>query len=197
MDPELVELLGRVLLIGVGALAVIGLLGVAATWYLVRRIRRSRRLRRGLDRGRLTVRSVAADDVGRQVARLRLQVQRSSAATERALAAAELRAAPVGAVVPVVEGLRQAGEQLDRELALAESEPDAELRSMWAGLLADKVTEHQRVSAALRRSLVDAAASAAPDQLGRAADHALIEVEALTTWSRTYRTGPFRPGQAA
>ncbi|GAA4429084.1 hypothetical protein GCM10023169_30970 [Georgenia halophila] len=191
LDAEVGEFLLGVLLVGGGIAVVLGLVGIAGLWYVVRRIRRSRRsdqLRRGIHRGRLTIRSVTADDVGRQLARLRLQVRRASEATERALAAAEVRKAPVAAVTPVVDGLRGVGEQLDHELRLAEAEPDPELRRMWTGILADKVDEHQGLCADLRRSLVDVAVNAGPDQLDRTAGLAMLEVEALNTWGRTYRS---------
>ncbi len=182
------DVLGTILLAGLGVVAVGTLLALGVTWYVVRRIRRSRQLARTLSRSRPTVRTVAADDVGRRLARLRLRVARSSEATESALAAAEARGAPVGPVTPVVTGLRRTGEHLDQELRHAEIEPDRELRGVWADLLADKVAEHEQLCADLRRSLVDAAASVAPAQLARTADQVLLEIEALNTWSRTYRT---------
>ncbi|MCK6210204.1 hypothetical protein KZX45_06560 [Georgenia sp. EYE_87] len=185
---DIVDVLAQVVLVGGAVMLVVGLAAVGSLWYVVRRIRRSRRLRRGVDRGRLTVRAVTADDAGRRLARMRLEVQRSVDATERAIGAAESQGAPVGAMPSVAASLVRTGHQLDDELRLAEIEPDAELRRAWVAWLTDQVAEHARLCADLRRSVFSATMATGPSQLTRAGDHLALEVEALQAWGTSYRT---------
>lgn len=185
---DLVDVLAQVLLVGGAVMLVVGLAAVGTLWYAVRRIRRSRRLRRGVDRGRLTVRAVAGDDAGRRLARMRLEVQRSVDATERAIGAAQAQGAPVGGMPSIAANLVRTGRQLDDELRLAEVEPDQELRRAWVAWLTDQVAEHGRLCADLRRSVLSATMATGPSQLTRAGDHLAIEVEALHAWGTSYRT---------
>ncbi|MFD1213295.1 hypothetical protein ACFQ36_14730, partial [Arthrobacter sp. GCM10027362] len=68
-----VDVLAELLLFGGTILLIFGMAAVLSTWLVVRRIKRSRRLRSGWRKGTLTVRTLAADDAGRHLARLRLQ----------------------------------------------------------------------------------------------------------------------------
>lgn len=181
------DALAQVVLVGGAVLLVLGLAAVGTLWYVVRRIRRSRRLRRGVDRGRLAVRSVTGDDAGRRLARMRLEVQRSVDATERAIGAAQAQGAPVGAMPSIAANLVRTGQQLDDELRLAEIEPDAELRRAWVAWLTDQTAEHGRLCADLRRSVFSATMATGPSHLTRAGDHLALEVEALQAWSSSYR----------
>ncbi|WP_043499314.1 hypothetical protein [Georgenia sp. SUBG003] len=185
---DLVDAMAQVVLVGGAVLLVLGLATVGGVWYLVRRIRRSRRLRRGVERSRLTVRSVTADDTGRRLARMRLELQRSVDATERAIGSAQAQGAPVGGMPSIAASLVRTGHQLDDELRLAEAEPDPQLRRMWIDWLADQVAEHHRLCADLRRSVLDATMAAGPDHhLARTSDNLLIEVQALQAWGSSYR----------
>lgn len=185
---DLVDMVAQVVLVGGAVMLALGLAAVGTLWYLARRIRRSRRLRRGVERSRLTVRSVAGDDVGRRLARMRLELQRSVDATERAIGSAEARRAPVGGMPSIAASLARTGRQLDDELRLAEAEPDLELKRVWTGWLADQVSEHHRLCADLRRSIFSATMAAGPDHhLARTSDHLMIEVEALQAWGTSYR----------
>ncbi|GAA4287977.1 hypothetical protein [Georgenia daeguensis] len=185
---DVVDALAQVVLVGGAVMLVLGLAAVGSLWYVVRRVRRSRRLRRGVDRSRLTVRAVTGDDAGRRLARMRLEVQRSVDATERAIGAAQAQGAPVGAMPSVAANLVRAGHQLDEELRLAEIEPDLDLRRTWVAWLTDQVAEHGRLCADLRRSLFSATMATGPAHLTRAGDHLALEVEALQAWGTSYRT---------
>ena len=185
---DVVDALTQVVLVGGAVMLVLGLAAVGSLWYVVRRVRRSRRLRRGVDRCRLTVRAVTGDDAGRWLARMRLEVQRSVDATERAIGAAQAQGAPVGAMPSVAANLVRAGHQLDEELRLAEIEPDLELRHAWVAWLTDQVAEHGRLCADLRRSVFSATMATGPAHLARAGDHLALEVEALQAWGTSYRT---------
>jgi hypothetical protein len=185
---DLVDAMAQVVLVGGAVLLVLGLAAAGSLWYMVRRIRRSRRLRRGVERSRLTVRSVTGDDTVRRLARMRLELQRSVDATERAVGSAQAQGAPVGGMPSIAASLVRTGRQLDDELRLAEVEPDPQLRRMWIDWLADQVAEHHRLCANLRRSVLDAAMAAGPDHhLARTSDSLMIEVQALQAWGTSYR----------
>ncbi|WP_341359821.1 hypothetical protein V5H98_00655 [Georgenia sp. M64] len=185
-----VETVGQVLLVGgLVTLAVATAVGLAL-WYVVRRVRRSRRLRRGLDRSRLTVRSVAADDAGRRLARLHLELHRSLDATQRSIGAATSSHRPVGNMPSIAANLVRAGEQLEEELRLAELEPDKALRETWAAWLEGQVAEHARLSTDLRRSLLTTGVGPGVNHLDRASQHLAVEIEALSAWDPAYRKHP-------
>ena len=185
---DLADTVAQVVLVGGAVMLAMLLAAVGTVWYVVHRIRRSRRLRRGVERGRLTVRSVTSDDVGRRLARMRLELQRSVDATERAIGSAQAQRAPVGGMPSIAASLVRTGHQLDDELRLAEAEPDLELRRMWLSWLEDQVTEHHRLCADLRRSVLDATMAAGPDHyLARTGDHLMLEVQALEAWGTSYR----------
>ncbi|MPV37536.1 hypothetical protein [Georgenia subflava] len=185
---DVVDAVAQVVLVGGAVLLGLGLATVLGTWLLVRRVRRSRRVRRGIERGRLTVRAVANDDPGRRLARMRLDLRRSIQATERSVGGARAQGAPVGELSSIAANLVRAGEQLDAELALAETEPDAELRRVWTTWLADQVHEHARLAADLRRSVLSIEMAAAPNHLARVSDHLALEVEAMQAWGTSYRS---------
>jgi hypothetical protein len=56
----------QLLLIGAGIGLAMMLTGVLATWFLVRRVRRSRRIRRKAQRVGITARSYVSDSAGRR-----------------------------------------------------------------------------------------------------------------------------------
>jgi hypothetical protein len=119
---------------------------------------------------------------------MRLELQRSVDATERAIGSAQAQRAPVGGMPSIAASLVRSGQQLDQELRLAEVEPDPQLRRMWIDWLADQVAEHHRLCADLRRSVLDATMAAGPDQhLARTSDTLMIEVQALQAWGTSYR----------
>ena len=186
---EVAEVVGGIVLVGVGLLGVLGLAVLTTTWVVVRRLRRSRRLRRGLTHGRLAVRAVAADEAGRRLARMRLELHRSLEATERCLGTARDCGRPVGDLPSIAAHLLRAGQQLDDELTLADREPDAALRQAWAAWLGDQVHDHARLSADLRRTVLSAGVASAPNHLARATDQLALEAEALRAWNPAYRRG--------
>ncbi|UNX55073.1 hypothetical protein MF406_01950 [Georgenia sp. TF02-10] len=183
------DAVAQLLLVGGVMLVVLTAALAGTTWLVVRRVRRSRRLRRGMDRGRLVVGTVMGDDAGRRLARMRLEVQRSLDAVERSLGAARAQQRPMGDLPSVAAHLQRAGEQLDAELRLAEREPDRELKTAWASWLADQVRDHTRLAADLRRTLHRTGLAADNHHLQRAGDHLALEVQALRVWDSSYRRG--------
>lgn len=178
------DAVGQILLVlGIAGLVVIT--GAAlTTWYVVRRIRRSRRVRAGLERGGLTLRSVARDRSGRRLARLRLDVRRSAEATGRSLEAARDRY--VGDMPFVAADLARVGSALDGQLRLAEREPDAVVRQALLAGLEPRVREHTRLGAELRQALLGGGAAAGDARLLEAGSRLTVEVEALKTWGETF-----------
>ncbi|MEV7648403.1 hypothetical protein [Arthrobacter sp. NPDC089319] len=165
----------------VGTAAAVGL------WLVIRRIRRSRRLRYGLRSGALTVRSYTKDDAGRRLARQRLGLQRSAEATRRALAAAFAERRFVGELPLVADRLHAASRSLDEQLKLAEGEPEPGVKRSLAASLDSRVQQLNRLSGELRQNLMEAGYSADAEQLELAGKHLSREIEALHAWSSAYR----------
>jgi hypothetical protein len=190
---EMVEAVAGVLLFGGAMLLAAGLAAALSIWLVVRRVKRSRRLRGGWHKGTLTVRSLAADDAGRRLARLRIQLCRSAEATERTLAAADAHGRPVGDLPAVAANLARAERTLDEQLRLAEREPDPALKRSLAGRLDEQVGRAAALAAELRRTLLLAGDSIGDAQLERASRHLALEADALRTWNRSYsaRTGSY------
>ena len=171
---------------GVAVLA-IGTAAAVTLWLVIRKIRRSRRLRNGLRTGTLTVRSLTKDDAGRRLARQRLGLQRSAEATERALSAARSEGRPVGELPLVAARLEAASRSLDEQLKLAEGEPDLRVKHALADSMAGRADHLNRLSGELRQNLLEASYSADAEQLELAGRHLWREIEALHAWSSAYR----------
>ncbi|MHB1064455.1 MAG: hypothetical protein ACYC1Z_08230 [Georgenia sp.] len=178
------DAVGRLLLV-IGIVALVLITGAAlTTWYVMHRIRRSHRIRRGLERGGLAIRSVAGDRSHRQIARLRLDVRRSAEATERSLEAA--RGRYLGDTPFVAADLARVGRALDDRLRLAEREPDGVVRQTLRTGLEPRVREHTRLGAELRQALLGDVAAAGDARLVAAGSRLEVEVEALKTWGETF-----------
>ncbi|WP_448070550.1 hypothetical protein [Georgenia yuyongxinii] len=168
----------------VGGVTILVLLSTAGltAWVVVRKIRRSRLLRRGA----LRVRTVAGDQAGRDLARQRVALQDAEDATERALAAARAQHRPVGELPAVAARLTDAGRELDAQLRLAEREPDRALRRTLARELDGRVREHGRLSAELRASVLSTGGAVGDARLLDAGSRLAVEVGALTAWQESY-----------
>jgi len=183
---DMAEAAATVMLIGGTMLLIFGMTAVLSAWLLVRRIQRSRRIRSGWTRGTLTVRSLAGDDAGRQLARLRIQLRRSAEATERTLAAAGLHGRPVGDLPAVAAHLARAERTLDEQLRLAEREPHPALRQTLSARLEEQVRRSCTLAAELRQTLLLAGDSIGDSQLERASRHLAMEADALRAWNHSY-----------
>jgi len=196
MLDDMAEAAAAVMLIGGTMLLIFGMTAVLSAWLVVRRIQRSRRIRSGWTRGTLTVRSLASDDAGRQLARLRIQLRRSAEATERTLAAAGLHGRPVGDLPAVAANLARAERTLDEQLRLAEREPHPGLKQTLGARLEEQVRRACTLAAELRQTLLLAGDSIGDGQLERASRHLALEADALRAWTRSYgprRSAPSRP----
>lgn len=186
---DLVDVLTTLAVIaGVGGLVLLTTVGLTG-WWVVRRIRRSRALRRGA----LSVRTVAADPAGRRIARQRLAVERSTEATDRALADARVHGRPLGELSAVAARLAGAAAEIEDRLRLAAGEPDPALRRALADEVDGAVREHGRLSTQLRACLLRTGAAVGDTQLQRAGSSLALEVDALAAWGPAYGA----PGRVA
>ncbi|MGC5626658.1 hypothetical protein ACPYO6_00240 [Georgenia sp. Z1344] len=172
--PEVVEVLLWITGIGVATTVV----GVGSVWYGVRRLTRSKGVRRRIEQGELNVRALSSDPTVREVAKHRLAMRRSTDATERALAAAKEAGRPVGDLPQVAADLDRAYREIDDDLRVVENEPDAAMRHRLLTDLLPDIRTHERLSGDLRRSLLHSRSSSTP-ALQRAADDLMLEAQAL------------------
>jgi hypothetical protein len=190
VDPSaaefVTEVVPQILLIGGAVVAAMGLAFAVTCWLVVRRIRRSGVVQRGVRKGSMVVRSVAADDAGRKLARLRMQLERSSEATVRSLAAADAQGRPLGDLPAVAANLARAERALDEQLHLAQREPNPQLRKTLVPGLSEQVERLSGLSAELRQSLLQNGHTVSTSQIERVSTHLALEVDALRTWNTAY-----------
>lgn len=183
---SLADFLLQLLLIGGTVLLAAGLALTVTSWLVIRRIRRSGSLLRGVETGVLTARSIAGDGGIRQLARLRLKLRRSGQATQRSLEAAAALGVPVGELPVVAADLGRAERSLENQLRLAEREPDRRVRLELARGIrgqVDAVTGH---SAQLRKSLLELGNDVGAAQISRAGARLSFEVDVLNAWRSSY-----------
>jgi hypothetical protein len=176
----------QLLLIGAGIGLAMMLTGVLATWFLVRRVRRSRRIRRKAQRVGITARSYVSDSAGRRIAAMRLDLRRHAEATERSLAAARAQGRPVGDLPLVAAQLETSGQLIDDQLSLAEREPDRQLKGSMAAMLQGQVERLARASAELRQALLSSGRAVGDAGMQQISDSLSMEIDALQAWTGSY-----------
>lgn len=179
----------QLLLLGGAVLGVLALAALTGTWLMVRRIRRSGILRRRIERGSSRLRSFSTDPSARELARLRLQLERSTDATRRSVTAAVAHHAPAGDLAATAEELTRAEAVLCERIALAEREPDRALRAELARGIGEQVTSLCELSAQLRRTLLEVHQVSGNRQLDRATARLTMEIGALRSWNAAYGAG--------
>lgn len=184
--------IGQLLLIGVGIGLTMMITGVLATWFVVRRIRRSGILQRKAQRARLTARSYVSDGAGRRIAVLRLDLRRHAEATQRSLAAARAQGRPVGDLPWVAAQLEASGQLVDDQLSLAEREPDRKLKAAMAAALQDQVERLARASADIRQALLQSGRAVEDNGMQQIRDSLTMEIEAMRAWTGAYDGGRTR-----
>ncbi len=182
----LFEGLLQLLLIGGTVLGILVVAAVAGTWLVVRKVRRSGRMRRQLQRGSSRMRVMSADPATRELARLRAQLERSTDATRRSVQAALAQGVPGGELAATAEDLTRAEEVLCERISLAEKEPNRALRSELARSIGAQVNTLSELSADLRRTLLEVHSVSSNAQVTRASSRLSLEIGALQTWSATY-----------
>lgn len=182
----------QILLFGGAVLGVLALGAATGTWLIVRRIRRSGVLRRGIERGSSRMRSFSTDASVRELARLRLQLERSTEATRRSVTAALAQGSPTGDLAATAEDLTRAEAVLGERIALAEREPNRALREDLARGIGQQVDSLCELSAQLRRTLLEVHQVSGSRQLDRATSRLTTEIGALKTWNAAYGIGTGR-----
>ncbi|WP_309071776.1 hypothetical protein [Arthrobacter sp.] len=182
----------QLLLFGGAVLGVLAIGAATGTWLIVRRIRRSGILRRRIQRGSSRIRSFSTDASSRELARYRLQLERSTDATRRSLSAAIAQGSPAGALAATAEDLTRAEAVLGERIALAEREPNRVLREELARSIGSEVDSLCDLSAQLRRTLLEVHQVSGSRQLDRATSRLTMEIGALKTWNAAYGTGTRR-----
>lgn len=182
----------QLLLFGGAVLGVLAIGAATGTWLIVRRIRRSGILRRRIQRGSSRIRSFSTDASSRELARYRLQLERSTDATRRSLSAAIAQGSPAGALAATAEDLTRAEAVLGERIALAEREPNRVLREELARSIGSEVDSLCDLSAQLRRTLLEVHQISGSRQLDRATSRLTMEIGALKTWNAAYGTGTRR-----
>ena len=182
----------QLLLFGGAVLGVLAIGAATGTWLIVRRIRRAGILRRRIQRGSSRIRSFSTDASSRELARYRLQLERSTDATRRSLSAAIAQGSPAGALAATAEDLTRAEAVLGERIALAEREPNRVLREELARSIGSEVDSLCDLSAQLRRTLLEVHQVSGSRQLDRATSRLTMEIGALKTWNAAYGTGTRR-----
>ncbi|EMY33784.1 hypothetical protein D477_013020 [Arthrobacter crystallopoietes BAB-32] len=182
------EVVPQILLIGGTVMLAFTLAAAVACWLVVRRIRRSRKIQRNMRKGQLMVRLATGDQSKRQLARLRLQLQRSTEATERSLTAASGQGRPVGELPAVALNLSKAEQALDAQLHLAEREPDPQLRRALLPGLQKQVEQLCGLGSELRQSVLQTGHSISTARMQQVGSHLAMELDALQTWNRSYNS---------
>jgi hypothetical protein len=182
----------QLLLFGGAVLGVLAIGAATGTWLLVRRVRRSGVLRRRIERGSSRLRSFSMDASARELARLRLELERSTDATRRSVAAAIAQGSPAGDLAATAEELTRAEAVLCERIALAEREPNRALRGDLARGIGEQVNSLCALSAELRRTLLEVHQVSGSRQLDRASTRLTMEIGALKTWNAAYGTGSRR-----
>ena len=188
----LLEGILQLLLFGGAVLGILAIGAATGTWLIVRRVRRSGILRRRIERGSSRLRTFSTDASAREFARFRLQLERSTDATRRSVAAAIAQGAPTGDLAATAEDLTRAEAVLCERLALAEREPNRPLREELARDIGRQVSSLCDLSAQLRRTRLEVQQAAGARQLDRATSRLTMEIGALRTWSTAYGTGSRR-----
>lgn len=188
LTETLLEGMFQLLLFGGAVLGLLALATVTGTWLIVRRIRRSGIIRRRIERGSSRLRSFSLDASARELSRLRLQLDRSTEATRRSVAAAIAQGCPAGDLAATAEDLTRAETVLSDRISLAEREPDRALREDLARNLNGQVHSLCELSAQLRRTLLEVHQASGSTHLERATTRLTREIGALQSWSAAYGT---------
>ena len=149
----------------------------------VRRVRRSPTLRSGT----LAFRAATGQGPSREIARLRLRLGQALTATRRSLAAAKEADEPLGDLPAVVATLQRAGSALDKQLRLAQGDPDPAVQRTIAAALAPQVDQLVRSASEVRQAAAQARASISAANLDPVVDDLTTEAAVLRTWNHTFK----------
>jgi hypothetical protein len=190
VDPGsviLLVLLG-VLVVGAGTAITLSVLLYKALRRLARRP-----VPGAVRRSILRARATAGSASGREIAGLRLQLQDSVAATRRSLEVARESRQHIGRLDPIVQSLSHAADVVDRQLAVAQKDPDPAIRRVYTETLGVQVEQILSTSTGVRTALARSAQPLAVVGLSELTQRLDVEAAMLANWSATF-TRLQRPG---
>ncbi|WP_434615733.1 hypothetical protein [Arthrobacter sp. A5] len=184
MDPGsvlLIVLLG-ILLMFLAAAITAGILLYRGARGLVRRAAPGARARRGA----LIHRARTGTPHRRGLATSRLRLQDSLAATNRSLGVAADSRQHVGNLGYIVQTLNHAAHVVDRQLAVAEKEPDPDVQRAYAQTLGAQTEQILQTAAGVRQALARTSQPMTAVDLSELMRRLDIEAKMLDNWTATY-----------
>ncbi len=184
MDPGsvlLIVLLGIVVAFAAAAITA-GILLYRGARGLVRRTAPGARARRGA----LTYRARTGTPQRRGLAATRLQLQDSVGATNRSLGVAVDSRQHVGNLGYIVQTLNHAASVVDRQLAVAEKDPDPAVQHAYAQTLGAQTEQILQTAAGVRQALARTSQPMTAVDLSELTRRLDIEAKMLDNWATTY-----------
>lgn len=178
----LVILLGIVVVAGGAAITLGALLFRAGRILALMAAPGGQRIRRGL----LQVRAQTASGGRRELAGMRLRLGDALAATKRSLAVSMDSRQHIGNLAYIVRTLDHAAGVVDRQLAVAERDPDRGIQRVYAQSLGVQVEQILQTSAGVRQALARTARPMTAVDISDLTRRLDVEARMLDNWSTTY-----------
>ncbi|MCZ2401839.1 hypothetical protein IV498_01235 [Paenarthrobacter sp. Z7-10] len=137
-------------------------------------------------RGVLRVQARAASGSRGELAGMRSTLADSLSATRRSLDIARESDQHTGNLAHIVQTLDEAGAIIDRQLAVAEKDPDASIQQLYAQTLGAQVEQILQTSTGVRQALATSTQPMAPVDLDELTRALSSEAKLLEHWARTY-----------
>ncbi|MBG0740162.1 hypothetical protein IV500_12305 [Paeniglutamicibacter antarcticus] len=137
-------------------------------------------------RGALVYRTRSSDPQRRGLAVTRLQLQDSLAATNRSLSVAVDSRQQVGNLGYIVQTLNHAGSVLDRQLAVAEKDPDPAIQRLYAQTLGTQSGQVLHTCAGVRQALARTSQPMTAVDISTLTRRLDVEAKVLDNWAATY-----------
>ncbi len=137
-------------------------------------------------RGALIYRTKSPDPQRRGLAVTRLHLQDSLAATNRSLAVAVDSRQHVGNLGYIVQTLNHAAGVLDRQLAVAEKEPDPAIARVYAQTLGTQSQQVLHTCAGVREALARTSQPMTAVDISALTRRLDVEAKVLDNWAATY-----------
>ncbi|WP_026817972.1 hypothetical protein [Arthrobacter castelli] len=184
------EFLTQLLLVGGIVLLTSTLVFALSTWFVVRKVRRSGIVGRMKEAGLMRMRALSGDSSVRQLAKLRLELHRSTEATGRSLAAARSAGHPLGDLPAVAADLERAHRSLQESIRIAEEETNRQTRMSHAARFRRQADKLTNLSAQLRHTLLQLSDDVGTGAARQAGEHLKLELAGLQAWSTSYTSAP-------
>lgn len=185
MDPGTVLLI-ILLVIIVVVLGVMITAGILISRGVIGLVRLSKPSVEKARRSALKVRVQTGTGPVRDLLELRLQLQESLEATVRSLTVAKNAQQYTGNLEYIVQTLTQAGSVVERQLLVAQKDPDPGIQRVYAQTLGVQVHQITQTAGGVRSALASAAQPMTDVDLADLTRKLDIEAQMLQKWSATY-----------